>query len=193
MACPTSPPPGCTGDYRGFDKLKYQLPLYGAIISCQIPYTASVPTMGIWQFFFLSKLAQQNILLQQYFWKYSILQSCNNLSVIVFFHFYILSYFFTTSILQQFFCFKYVFSGSIHGRLILVSSEFMSQILPTPHPSCISRFFSSSQPGNIRKCPKNFSLQRWQTRVCADVDYVTISSNSHQNSLDSCHFNSPAR
>ena len=47
MPCPTSPPPGYTGAYRGFDKLKCQLPLYGAIISCQIPYIASVPTMGI--------------------------------------------------------------------------------------------------------------------------------------------------
>ena len=60
-------------------------------------------------------------------------------------------------ILQQFFCFKYVFSGSIHGRVILVPSEFMST--NSPHSSsftciCISRFFSSSQPGNIRKCPK---------------------------------------
>ena len=80
--------------------------------------------------------------------------------------FYILSYFFTTPILQQFFCFKYVFSGSIHGRLILVPSEFMST--NSPHSSsftciCMSRFFSSCQPGNIRKCPKNFSLQRLLT------------------------------
>ena len=89
----------------------------------------------------------------------SILQSCNNLSVVVFFHFYILSYFFTTPILQQFFCFKYVFSGSIHGRLILVPPEFMST--NSPHSSsfsciCISRFFSSSQPGNIRKMSEKF-------------------------------------
>ena len=54
------------------------------------------------------------------------------------FHFYILSYFFTTPILQQFFCFKYVFSGSVHGRLILYHPNSCPQILPTPHPSPVS-------------------------------------------------------
>ena len=46
------------------------------------------------------------------------------------------------------------FSGSIHGRLILVPSEFMST--NSPHSSsftciCISRFFCSNQPENVRK------------------------------------------
>ena len=155
MACPTSPPPGCTGAYRGFDKLKYQLPLHWGHYFMSNPMYSLCPYHGYLTILFLFEFSTTKLIIATIFRSTEVYFNLVITCVFPLPYFKLL--FLPLQYFNNFSASNMFFSGSIHGRLILVPSEFMST--NSPHSSsftciCISRFFSSSQPGNIRKCPK---------------------------------------